>query len=160
MDDAIDLFGFPIRPGYGRRGKPPHVPTPEDRNRVKALLALDWSEDRIAAVLGICKKTLRKHYLPELKCRLIAKDALEASLLDVLIRESQAGRVTAIDRLNRLLDKHAAEAVERRIRDRGAHHDEDEDPKPRRERKGKKEVDEEAAIRAEQDLAGRYGGLH
>lgn len=157
MTEEIDLFGHAIRPGYGRRGKPPHQPTEEDRNRVKMLLALGWDDGRIAAVLGVCKKTFRKHYFPELKCRAIARDAMEASTLEVLWRESQAGRVTAIDRLHKFLDRHDAETAERRMKGR---EQEKEAPPRRAPPKGKKEVDKEAALSAEENLAQRWGGLH
>ena len=45
---AFDLLGDPIPEGFGARGRPPHIPTTRNRNRVRLLLALGWTKARIA----------------------------------------------------------------------------------------------------------------
>ena len=62
------------RPGAGRPrrprkppGRPPHVPTKESRRFVGALVTiLNLNHERVAAVMGLNPKTLRKHYRDEL----------------------------------------------------------------------------------------------
>ncbi len=64
-----DLLGDPIPPHFGKRGRPPHVPTAENRQKMRLLLAFDLSNQRIARALGITGKTLSKHYFRELRQR-------------------------------------------------------------------------------------------
>lgn len=39
----FDLLGDPIPEGFGKRGRPEHIPTVENRNKVRLLLALGWA---------------------------------------------------------------------------------------------------------------------
>ena len=64
-----DHFGDPIPPLFGKRGRPPHVLPAENRQKVRLLLAFDWSNQRIARALRITGKTLRKHYFREIRQR-------------------------------------------------------------------------------------------
>lgn len=48
-------------------GKPAHVPDVKSRNMVRALVTAGLTQDRTAAVLGINKSTLIKHYKKELE---------------------------------------------------------------------------------------------
>ncbi len=80
MDQNFDLFGDPIPENHGKRGRPPHMVTQENRNKVMMLLALGRSNERIAAALGITAPTLRKNYFRELKGRLDARERLDAAL--------------------------------------------------------------------------------
>jgi hypothetical protein len=48
-------------------GRPAHGPTPMGRRQVEALAGFGVPEADIAGVVGIDAKTLRKHYLHELK---------------------------------------------------------------------------------------------
>jgi hypothetical protein len=66
MDQIFDLFGDPVPLNRGKRGRPQHVPTRENRSRVKELARVGWSKKRIAAELCISKPTLRPHYFQEL----------------------------------------------------------------------------------------------
>ena len=75
-----DLLGDPVPTNFGQRGRPPHVPTEENRQKVRLLLAFDWTNQRIARALRITGKTLRKHYFRELRQR----DEARPALLDVL----------------------------------------------------------------------------
>jgi hypothetical protein len=77
---VFDLFGDPVPANWGERGRPEHIPTQKNRNRVSMLVALGWSVARIAAALFVTQPTLRKHYFSELKYRDVARDRLEAAL--------------------------------------------------------------------------------
>lgn len=90
------LFGFAHSPRKGERGRPPHVWTQETSNKVKLLLALGWSNGRIANALGVTEPTLRKHYFSELKVRALARDAMNAERAWQLWRLAAAGNVGAI----------------------------------------------------------------
>lgn len=66
MIGAVDLFGLPVDPGHGQRGRPRHVPTPDLRARVLDLRGDGRSHDDIAAQIGVTGPTLRMHYFEEL----------------------------------------------------------------------------------------------
>jgi len=102
----LDLLGDPIPEGLGRRGRPPHMPTDENRRKVVVLAAFDKNEEQIAAALSITAPTLRKHYFRELRGRLEARQRLEGKLLSALLAEVDKGNVSAIDKLWKRLDRH------------------------------------------------------
>ncbi len=79
-----DHLGDPIPPHFGKRGRPAHVLPAENRQKVRLLLAFDWSNQRIARALRITGKTLRKHYFRELRQRDEARPALEAAMKELL----------------------------------------------------------------------------
>ena len=95
MDGIFDLFGDPVPTNWGQRGRPEHVPTQQNRNRVSMLVAAGWGNARIAAALFITQPTLRKHYFSELKFREVARDRLNANLLTKLWELFMAGNVAA-----------------------------------------------------------------
>ena len=102
----LDLLGDPIPEGLGRRGRPPHLVTDENRRKVMVLAAFDKNEDQIAAALSISVPTLKKHYFRELRSRLEARQRLEGKLLASLLDEVDKGNVSAIDKLWKRLDRH------------------------------------------------------
>jgi DNA-binding NarL/FixJ family response regulator len=53
MGEILDLFGDPVPANWGQRGRPEHIPTQQNRNRVSMLVALGWSNKRIAAALFV-----------------------------------------------------------------------------------------------------------
>jgi DNA invertase Pin-like site-specific DNA recombinase len=59
-DAAFDLLGDPIPPNWGKRGRPPHIPTQENRNKIILLLAQGWTNERIAGAIGITLNTLKR----------------------------------------------------------------------------------------------------
>lgn len=61
-----DLFGCPIDPGHGCRGRPRHVPTLDMRARVRALRDAGAFYPKICAALGITGPTLVIHYHEEI----------------------------------------------------------------------------------------------
>lgn len=105
MAEIFDLFGDPVPQGEGRRGRPQHLPTNENRNRVNLLLALGWSNDRIAAALRITAPTLRRHYFSELRSRDVARDRLDLRRAELMWREVEAGNVGAMKEFARFMDR-------------------------------------------------------
>jgi hypothetical protein len=103
--DNFDLFGDPIPANHGGKGRPPHIPTTENRNRVNMLLACGWSNERIAGALRITEPTLRKHYFSELKHRAVARDRLNAALLMKGYEGVQKGSATAIRLFMQLVER-------------------------------------------------------
>lgn len=108
MGGNFDLLGDPIPEGWGKRGRPQHIPTGENRQKVRMLLAFDWSSSRIARALRITEPTLRKHYFRELRHQDEARDALEAELIATTIREAAAGNASMMKQAMKLMEKHDA----------------------------------------------------
>jgi hypothetical protein len=73
MSEIFDLFGEPVPVNWGLRGRPEHIASQQNRNRVSMLVALGWSDKRIAAALFITLPTLRTHYFSELEFRAVAR---------------------------------------------------------------------------------------
>ena len=69
MTEDFDLFGNPYIAKPTKRGRPPHEVTKKTRSRVSMLVALGWTNPRIAAVLDITLPTLHKYYFYELRQR-------------------------------------------------------------------------------------------
>jgi len=105
MDANFDLLGDPIPENWGKRGRPPHIPTQENRNKIRVLLGMGWTDRRIAQALRITKATLRKHYFAELRARDEARPALEAAHVVMVYRAAAGGNVGAMKELGRLLEK-------------------------------------------------------
>ena len=101
----FDLFGDPVPDGWGKRGRPEHVPTLQSRNKVIMLLALGWSNERIAKALYITSPTLRKNYGRELKLRAEQRDRLTAAVAMRLWQGIQEGNVAAIREFNAFLER-------------------------------------------------------
>lgn len=105
MAEILDLFGDPVRANMGGRGRPAHLRTQENRNKVSLLLAFGWNNERIARALRIDEKTLRKHYFLELAFRDEQRDRMDASLADRLWRQVESGNVTAMKEFRKLVEK-------------------------------------------------------
>ncbi|MEM1149319.1 MAG: hypothetical protein AAGI03_02015 [Pseudomonadota bacterium] len=108
MMDEFDLFGDPVRLPNGRRGRPAHVATQENRNKVMILLAMGWANDRIAHALRCSLPTLKKHYFSELKTRDIARDRLLACRFMQTFREAESGNVGAQRLFDQMIEKNDA----------------------------------------------------
>jgi hypothetical protein len=64
-----------------KRGRPPHVPTEQDRRSVEAMSGHGVPELDIARVIGISHSTLRKWYLTELQTGHIKANSMVAQSL-------------------------------------------------------------------------------
>lgn len=116
-EQRFDLFGNPIPEGKGKRGRPAHVPTLEMSNRVKMLLAMGWTNERIARACNVTTPTLRKHYFSILKTRDEMRDRLDARRLELAFREAEKGNVGAMRLFTTLIEKNdlaLADAAARR----------------------------------------------
>lgn len=142
-----DLFGYPDRPGRGQKGRPAFQPTPRDRNRVRLLLALGWSNERIAAALEVSEPTLRKYFRVELKERLLMRDRLTARRFEIVMEQVAAGSIPAMRELDRMIETNDAMIAEAHAGRR------DKAPEPERlEKLGKKEERERLAHDTEERL--------
>jgi hypothetical protein len=147
MADNFDLFGDPVPANHGGRGRPQHVPTLENRNRVSVLLAAGWSNERIAGVLRVTLPTLRKHYFSELKFREVARDRLNAMLLTKAVEGVKDGKAASIKLCVQMIERNDLMTFGQATKPRHA-----EDTKPAKAAKlGKKE---EALLAAQQPDTG------
>lgn len=111
----FDLFGDPLPDDHRGRGRPPHVPTVETRQKCVLLAAIGRSPDEIAAALSITAKTLRKHYSRELREHDAAKLKVEGKLLVALVREVDKGNVSANKELAKRLEKAGLQQLADRV---------------------------------------------
>lgn len=126
MARDFDLFGQPLPRNLGQPGRNEHVATAENVNRVRVLLAAEWTRCEIAAELGISVPTLRKHYFRELtRGREIALREVRGKVMLALDAQVDRGNVGAMKTMLTIIEK------------AGLRHD----PAPAREpRQGKKEL--------------------
>ena len=101
----VDLFGDPYLLPNGKRGRPAHMWTVRNSNKIKLLLALGWSNERIAGALYITQPTLRKHYFSELKARMIMRDRLDARRFEQMMDAANDGNVSAMKALEKMIEK-------------------------------------------------------
>lgn len=146
MAENFDLFGDPVPDGRGGRGRPQHVPTKENRNRVNMLLALGWAGERIAAALRITLPTLRRHYFSELKYREVARDRLEMRRAEQLWKAAEGGNVGAMREFARFLERNDRVVSEHAMG--AAPGKKEKAPAP----VGKKVIDAQRAVAADADL--------
>lgn len=104
-EQEFDLFGDPVRQSNGRRGRPKHIATQENRNKVMVLLAMGWSNERISAALHCSQPTLRTYYFSELKARAVQRDRLDAHRFMLAMEQSNKGNVGAMRLMNQLIEK-------------------------------------------------------
>lgn len=83
-------------------GRPEFEPTQRQRDDVKLWASDDWTEDRMAAQLGISRNTLRKHFAEEIQ---YGADKVRTMVLRDLQRSSAAGRTGASAKLLELTEK-------------------------------------------------------
>lgn len=144
MEPNFDLFGHPVREGFGARGRPPFEPSEKDRNKVKLLLALGWANPRVANAIGVSPATLKRYFRAELKSRDAMRDRLDARRVEIAMEQANAGNITALRELGALIERNDRMEIERTL---GAKRS---DPAP--ERPGKKAIDEKRALAADADL--------
>lgn len=145
MSEIFDLFGDPVPANWGQRGRPEHIPTQQNRNRVSMLVALGWSNPRIAAAMFVTLPTLRKHYFSELKYREVARDRLNANLATKLWALFMDGNVGAAREFRKFMEVNDRMELERSLAATPA------DNRPT-ERVGKKQLDARLAADADADL--------
>lgn len=143
-EEVFDLFGNPVRPGKGKRGRPPFEVTERNLNKVKLLLALGWSNDRVAGAIEVSLATLKRYFRAELAQRDRMRDRLDAERIMVVAEMAMDGNVGAAKELQRLLDRNDRMEIERDLAKQ---------PKAKApESQGKKQIDKNRARDAEADL--------
>lgn len=147
MEPNFDLFGHPVREGFGNRGRPPYEPTEKDRNKVKLLLALGWVNGRIANAIGVSPATLKRYFRADMKQRDAMRDRLDARRFEIAFEQANAGNVTALRELGAMIDRNDRMEIERRMSKSG-----DDDDQPSTDKLGKKAVNEQRAHAADADL--------
>lgn len=151
-----DLFGNVIYDAPRTRGRPPFERTEENAHKVSMLLAMGWSNSRIASVIRdprtgkpISEPTLKRYFRSELKVREFARDQLRAQQLMLAFKTAATGNVGAQRFFEQLVEKNDLMLAEARV-GRAATEQVEPDKKP--ERLGKKEQDNLAAQDAEDRL--------
>jgi hypothetical protein len=97
MAQNFDLFGDLIPDNWGKRGRPQHVRTVENINKVTLLVALGWGNERVANSLNVTLPTFRKHYFSLVKSlRDTARDRLDATYAAELWKQVRDGNVGAM----------------------------------------------------------------
>lgn len=136
-----DLFGDPYRLPNGRRGRPKHVSTQENRNKVMMLTAMGWSNERIANAIFCSVPTLKRYYFSELKARAIQRDRLKARQLMQAFAKAEEGVVGAMRFFEQLVEKNDLMELAGGFEGKGKHKPKREPEKP----KGKKDQAHQAA---------------
>lgn len=112
---TFDLFGeLRSLPGGGR-GRPAHCWSQENENLVILGLAMGKSNAEIANGLGVSEPTLRKYYFSALKRRDMQRDRFELWRAAKLAEMADAGNVSALDKLGKLIEKHDRLRAQREI---------------------------------------------
>ncbi|MBY8826110.1 hypothetical protein [Sphingomonas colocasiae] len=152
-DWDFDLLGDPIPEGLGRRGRPPHIATDQNRSKVMLLLAQGWPNWRIARAMGITDKTLAKYYFRQLAVRDGALDKVKAGHLALLWEQAKAGNVSALKEIGKTIDRLDAAMFGAAGSDQAddSEDEADQDVALRASRMGKKAMAAEAAKTAGQD---------
>jgi predicted ArsR family transcriptional regulator len=146
VDENLGLFGWPMPEPRSTSGRPEHVPTDENRNKVMLLLALKYQNADIAKALGLSQPTLRKHYLQQLDQRKVARLQLDATRFAKLYEKVLAGDVGAMKELGKVLDRHDLAELDAVVRGRSG------EAAVKADKLGKKETKRLAA--------GEIGGLY
>ena len=111
------------------------------------LVALGWTNPRIAKAMLITLPTLRKHYFSELKFRDVARDRLNANLATKLWSLFMEGNVAAGKEFRKVLEVNDRMEAEREMGSRPPT-----DNQAPAERVGKKVLNERRAADADADL--------
>ncbi|SLN36692.1 hypothetical protein AQS8620_01311 [Aquimixticola soesokkakensis] len=112
-EEVSDLFGNPVRPGKGARGRPTFEVTERNRNKVKLLLALGWSNDRVANAIDCSLATLKRYFRAELSQRQMMRDRLDAERIMVMAEAAMDGVIGAARVFQQQLDRNDQMQAER-----------------------------------------------
>ncbi len=137
------MFGNPVRPGKGARGRPSFEVTERNRNKVKLLLAMGWSNDRVAHAVECSLATLKRHFRAELKFRDEMRDRLDAERLMVVTEKALDGVVGAQRLLAEMIERNDRMEIERSLAA---------DRKKKEPALGKKQIDAAKARDADAEL--------
>lgn len=131
----VDLFGDPVIFREAKRGRPEHVRTDRNAQKVALLFALGHEVKDVAAALGITQPTLRKHYFSEVQQREAMRLKLKAEVMAGLFDQAKAGNVGAMKKLLDQVEKGELLALSSAVKNRKT----PDAPKPRTVPVGKKQ---------------------
>lgn len=135
--ENLDLLGFPIPEARDKAGRPEHVPTEENCNKIMMMMVFGCTNADCAKAIGVSVPTLRKHYLQQLSQRSVARLQLDGIRRAALLGKVRAGDVSAIREMDRQLGRMDLDALAERVASR---------PGTAKEEKiGKKEAERRAA---------------
>lgn len=117
--EAVDLFGLPILPERGK-GRPSHVWTSQNSNKVNLLFACGHKPIEVARVLGISKPTFYKHYFNEISRAGHAPLMMRAIQLSRLNEQAALGNVAAEKALAGMIQAEQIRNLSDRVADRGS----------------------------------------
>ncbi|CAN5336344.1 hypothetical protein BH10PSE12_BH10PSE12_02820 [soil metagenome] len=138
-----DLFGDPVMPRRVGRGRPEHIWSRENSNKVLLAFARGLSVKEAALAIGVSGPTLRKVYFSEVAKRAQSRLRMEMTQLARLNAQAEAGNVAAEKELMKQLD---------RMRQRDQVRALAPEPTAKPEKLGKKE----AALKAAERVRGLY----
>lgn len=101
----VDLFGDPVLPRAEGRGRPEHVWSRENSDKVLLAFARRLSVKEAATAIGVSVPTLRKHYFAEVAKRDAATLRFEMVQLHRLNEKAKTGSVAAEKELGKRLEK-------------------------------------------------------
>ena len=104
----FDLLGQPVPPNKGCKGRPQHVPTAENLEKLILLYAAGHSDMDCAASIGVTIPTMKRHYFSSAELQQVRRNArmvVEGELLARLNAQSKAGNTGATDKLIKRIDK-------------------------------------------------------
>ena len=114
----VDLFGDPVIIREAKRGRPEHVRTDRNAQKVALLFALGHEVKDVAAALGITQPTLRKHYFSEVQQRDAMRLKLKAEVMVGLFDQAKAGNVGAMKKLLEQVEKGDLLALNNAVKNR------------------------------------------
>jgi len=105
LPGVTDLWGDPVPRSRGKRGRPAHVPTAENRRFVQIALACGHDDEAIAGALGITDRTLKRHYFHELAGKRSARLRLEMKSMALIIAQAEKENVSAMALLEKKIER-------------------------------------------------------
>ena len=122
ISQSVDLFGNRVFFGGRARGRPAFERTDENSHKVSMLLAMGWSNGRIASVIrdprtgkSISEPTLKRYFRSELKTRDHARDMLRSKQMMQAYAAADGGNVGAMRFFDQLIEKNDMMLAEDRV---------------------------------------------
>lgn len=162
---GFTLWGDPIYRNAAKRGRPAFEWTQENSHKVSMLLAMGWTNERIAGTIldprsgkPISTPTLKRHFRSELDVRDQARDQLMAKQLMAAAGQAFSGNVGAQRFLQALIERNDMALLDHRHSKKGGKKSEAAPDAPAplaNDRLGKKA----ARLVAAQDIPDDYGDI-
>jgi AcrR family transcriptional regulator len=155
---ATDLFGNPVRPNKGRRGRPALEITPEDRDAVEAALVKGYSNQKICEAVGISLPSLKRHFRSSLQQRDRARDRLKLALFAAMARAAiEERKPAAATKLLEMLRQDELSEIEERL---AAAREARPEPEGKKQQVARMALDADAQLEADLEQEARSGVRH